>query len=133
MILKAGFVDLLGTMHADPETTPLVAHEYDEWGHPEENQEVMRQLCPMTNLPTDEDEMRHFPAVLATGGEHDRRVPFEMPLKYILKLRERSRKLLGSDERADAFLYLFEKGGSHFDNEGWAAARDVAFCLEQTK
>jgi len=110
MILKAGFVDLLGTMHADPETTPLVAHEYDEWGHPEENQEVMRQLCPMTNLPTDEDEMRHFPAVLATGGEHDRRVPFEMPLKYVHHLESRGGRLC-------LVIFLSTNYQVHFETE----------------
>jgi oligopeptidase B len=82
-IAHVPFVDVLNTMQ-DP-TLPLSITEYDEWGDPNQNDvyEYIKSYSPYDNI-----KPQAYPAILATAGLTDWRVPFWEAAKWVAKLRE---------------------------------------------
>ncbi|HSJ01217.1 MAG: S9 family peptidase [Verrucomicrobium sp.] len=76
------FVDALNTQF-DP-SIPLVTGEYEEWGNPESREvfDVMRHYVPYENV-----KPQSYPALYATTGWNDPRVPYWEPAKWVAKLR----------------------------------------------
>jgi oligopeptidase B len=81
-VAQVPFVDALTTMLDD--TLPLTVNEYEEWGNPNypEYYEYIKSYSPYDNVrPAD------YPALLATAGLNDPRVPYWEPAKWVAKLR----------------------------------------------
>ena len=81
-VAQVPFVDTLTTMLDDK--LPLTINEYEEWGNPNdvEYYEYMKRYSPYDNVHAAE-----YPAILATGGLNDPRVPYWEPAKWVAKLR----------------------------------------------
>ena len=81
-VAQVPFVDTLTTML--DETLPLTINEYEEWGNPNdvEYYEYMKTYSPYDNVHPAE-----YPALLATAGLNDPRVPYWEPAKWVAKLR----------------------------------------------
>ncbi len=82
-IANVPFVDVLNTMQ-DP-TLPLSITEYEEWGNPNEL-EAFNYIA--TYSPYDNIKQQAYPAILATAGLSDWRVPYWEAAKWVAKLRE---------------------------------------------
>jgi oligopeptidase B len=81
-VAQVPFVDALTTMLDD--TLPLTVNEYEEWGNPNDPEyyEYIKSYSPYDNVhPAD------YPALLATAGLNDPRVPYWEPAKWVAKLR----------------------------------------------
>ena len=81
-VAQVPFVDALTTML--DETLPLTVNEYEEWGNPNDIEfyEYIKSYSPYDNVrPAD------YPALLATAGLNDPRVPYWEPAKWVAKLR----------------------------------------------
>ena len=83
VVAHVPFVDVVNTM-LDP-TLPLTVTEYEEWGNPNEKPayDYIKSYAPYENI-----EPKAYPAILATGGLNDPRVPYWEPAKWIAKLRD---------------------------------------------
>lgn len=83
VVAQVPFVDVLTTMLDD--SLPLTTQEYKEWGNPNEKEayEYMKLYSPYDNVKAQE-----YPAMLVTGGLHDRQVGFWEPAKLVAKLRD---------------------------------------------
>jgi oligopeptidase B len=81
-VAQVPFVDALTTMLDD--TVPLTTNEYEEWGDPNDLEfyEYIKSYSPYDNV-----QPAAYPAVLATAGINDPRVPFWEPAKWVAKLR----------------------------------------------
>ena len=81
-VAQVPFVDTLTTMLDD--TLPLTINEYEEWGNPNdvEYYEYMKSYSPYDNV-----RPAAYPAILATAGLNDPRVPYWEPAKWVAKLR----------------------------------------------
>ena len=81
-VAQVPFVDALTTML--DESLPLTINEYEEWGNPNdlEYYEYMKAYSPYDNVGPAE-----YPAILATAGLNDPRVPYWEPAKWVAKLR----------------------------------------------
>ena len=81
-VAQVPFVDALTTMLDD--SLPLTINEYEEWGNPNEREyyEYIKSYSPYDNVRPAE-----YPAVLATAGLNDPRVPYWEPAKWVAKLR----------------------------------------------
>lgn len=82
-IANVPFVDVLNTMQ-DP-TLPLSITEYEEWGNPNES-ETFSYIASYS--PYDNIKQQPYPAILATAGLTDWRVPYWEAAKWVAKLRE---------------------------------------------
>ncbi|MGA2654619.1 MAG: prolyl oligopeptidase family serine peptidase, partial [Gammaproteobacteria bacterium] len=82
-IANVPFVDVLNTMQ-DP-TLPLSITEYEEWGNPNEP-DAFNYIA--TYSPYDNIKHQAYPAILATAGLSDWRVPYWEAAKWVAKLRE---------------------------------------------
>lgn len=82
-IAHVPFVDVLNTMQ-DP-TLPLSITEYDEWGDPNQA-DVHAYIAGYS--PYDNIKHQAYPAILATAGLTDWRVPYWEAAKWVAKLRE---------------------------------------------
>jgi len=84
IILRVPFLDVTNTMLN--KNLPLTIHEYDEWGNPneKENLEYIKSYSPYQNL----NEETNYPNILITSSLFDYRVPFWNSLKFVAKLRE---------------------------------------------
>ncbi len=82
-IAHVPFVDVLNTMQ-DP-NLPLSITEYDEWGDPNQHDvyEYIKGYSPYDNI-----KHQAYPAILATAGLTDWRVPYWEAAKWVAKLRE---------------------------------------------
>ena len=81
-VAQVPFVDSLTTML--DQSIPLTVNEYEEWGDPNDLEfyEYMKSYAPYDNV-----HRAAYPAVLATAGLNDPRVPFWEPAKWVAKLR----------------------------------------------
>ncbi|OLC27374.1 MAG: oligopeptidase B [Actinobacteria bacterium 13_1_20CM_2_65_11] len=81
-VAQVPFVDALTTML--DESIPLTVNEYEEWGDPNDPEfyEYMKTYSPYDNV-----HRTTYPAVLATAGFNDPRVPYWEPAKWVAKLR----------------------------------------------
>jgi oligopeptidase B len=81
-VAQVPFVDTLTTMLDDK--LPLTINEYEEWGNPNDVKyyEYMKTYSPYDNVHAAE-----YPAILATAGLNDPRVPYWEPAKWVAKLR----------------------------------------------
>jgi oligopeptidase B len=81
-VAQVPFVDSLTTMLDD--SIPLTVNEYEEWGDPNDREfyEYMKTYSPYDNV-----HRASYPAVLATAGLNDPRVPYWEPAKWVAKLR----------------------------------------------
>jgi len=81
-VAQVPFVDTLTTML--DETLPLTINEYEEWGDPNEPEyyDYIKSYSPYDNV-----HLAEYPALLATGGLNDPRVPYWEPAKWVAKLR----------------------------------------------
>jgi len=81
-VAQVPFVDTLTTML--DQSLPLTINEYEEWGNPNdlEYYELMKSYSPYDNVRPAE-----YPAILATAGLNDPRVPYWEPAKWVAKLR----------------------------------------------
>jgi oligopeptidase B len=81
-VAQVPFVDTLTTMLDD--SLPLTINEYEEWGNPNELEyyQYMKSYSPYDNVRPAE-----YPALLATAGLNDPRVPYWEPAKWVAKLR----------------------------------------------
>ena len=81
-VAQVPFVDALTTML--DETLPLTVNEYEEWGNPNdvEYYEYIKSYSPYDNV-----RAANYPAILATAGLNDPRVPYWEPAKWVAKLR----------------------------------------------
>lgn len=82
VVANVPFVDCLSTM-SDP-SLPLTTSEYVEWGNPEDAADYQTIL---SYSPYDNVAARPYPAILATGGLNDPRVPYWEPAKWVARLR----------------------------------------------
>jgi hypothetical protein len=99
---------------SDP-SLPLTVKEFEEWGNPQGDRlayNYMLSYSPYDNLRT-----ARYPAVLATAGLNDPRVPFWEPAKYVARLRE-------LNPNATALLVV-NMGAGHFADFG-------LFCVAAT-
>jgi len=82
VVAQVPFVDTLTTML--DETLPLTINEYEEWGDPNEPEyyDYIKSYSPYDNV-----HLAEYPALLATGGLNDPRVPYWEPAKWVAKLR----------------------------------------------
>ena len=116
VIAGVPFVDVLNTMLDD--TLPLTITEYEEWGNPNDPAfgEYIRSYAPYENV-----ERKTYPAILATAGLNDPRVPYWEPAKWVAKLRE-----MKTD--ANPLLLKTEMGAGHGGPSGrYAKLRERAF------
>ena len=81
------FVDVLNTM--SDTSLPLTPPEWPEWGNPIEDKAAYDYIASYS--PYDNIVAQSYPPVLATGGLSDTRVTYWEPMKWIAKLREKSR------------------------------------------
>src|SRR3546814_14902033 len=72
IVAEVPFVDVLTTM-SDREL-PLTPPEWPEWGNPLESVEAYRTIAAYS--PYDNVEAKAYPAILATAGLTDPRVPY---------------------------------------------------------
>ncbi|HSS93945.1 MAG TPA: S9 family peptidase [Candidatus Dormibacteraeota bacterium] len=81
-VAQVPFVDALTTML--DESIPLTVNEYEEWGDPNDPEfyDYMKSYSPYDNV-----RRTNYPAVLATAGLNDPRVPYWEPAKWVAKLR----------------------------------------------
>ena len=81
-VAQVPFVDALTTML--DETLPLTINEYEEWGNPNdvEYYDYIKSYSPYDNV-----RAATYPAILATAGFNDPRVPYWEPAKWVAKLR----------------------------------------------
>jgi len=81
-VAQVPFVDALTTML--DESIPLTVNEYEEWGDPNDPEfyDYMKSYSPYDNV-----HRAPYPAVLATAGLNDPRVPYWEPAKWVAKLR----------------------------------------------
>jgi oligopeptidase B len=111
-------VDTLTTMLDD--TLPLTVNEYEEWGNPNEIEyyDYMKSYSPYDNVhPAD------YPAVLATAGLNDPRVPYWEPAKWVAKLRTAAQ-----DERP--IILKTQMGSGHSGPSGrYESWREEAFII----
>lgn len=77
------FVDIVSTML--DESLPLTTFEYEEWGNP--NQEDYFNYM-LSYSPYDNVSPQNYPAILATAGINDPRVPYWEAAKWVAKLRQ---------------------------------------------
>ncbi len=84
MVADVAFVDVVSTM-LDP-TIPLTVIEWEEWGNPADPEfyAYMKSYSPYDNV-----EAKDYPAILATAGLNDPRVPYWEPAKWVALLRTR--------------------------------------------
>lgn len=68
----------------DP-SLPLTTIEYEEWGNPE-HPDVFRRILGYS--PYDNVREAEYPALLATAGFNDPRVPYWEAAKWVAKLRK---------------------------------------------
>ncbi len=82
-LLEVPFVDVLNTM-LDP-SLPLTTFEYEEWGNPAEEAAFKNILkySPYENVRS-----AAYPAILATVGLSDPRVPYWEAAKWIARIRK---------------------------------------------
>lgn len=85
VVANVPFVDCLTTM-SDP-SLPLTTAEYVEWGNPERPADYRTILA---YSPYDNVSARGYPAILATAGWNDPRVPYWEPAKWVARLRTQS-------------------------------------------
>eukprot|EP00775_Hariotina_reticulata_P010327 gene10327-10484_t len=114
VVLECPFLEL-----CSPVSHALDEHEQDEWGDPRSDAaaaDVVAGLCPYNNMPHIDVASGRFPAVLATAGLQDTRVPFWMPLKYVARLRslQAAAKQCNSNNTTPVLLQ-FDKDAGHFD------------------
>ncbi len=81
-VAQVPFVDALTTML--DASLPLTVNEYEEWGDPNDVDfyDYMKTYSPYDNV-----RPATYPALLATGGLNDPRVPYWEPAKWVAKLR----------------------------------------------
>jgi oligopeptidase B len=81
-VAQVPFVDTLTTML--DETLPLTINEYEEWGNPNDVEfyNYMKSYSPYDNV-----RPAAYPALLATAGLNDPRVPYWEPAKWVAALR----------------------------------------------
>lgn len=82
-IAAVPFVDVLSTML--DESLPLTTFEYEEWGNPNDPQfyHIIRSYSPYDNVRS-----QPYPAILATAGLNDPRVPYWEAAKWVANLRQ---------------------------------------------
>jgi oligopeptidase B len=83
-VASVPFVDVLNTML--DANLPLTTFEYEEWGNPEEDKDVFERLLAYS--PYDNVREAEYPALLATAGFNDPRVPYWEAAKWVAKLRK---------------------------------------------
>jgi oligopeptidase B len=83
IVAEVPFVDVLNTM-LDP-SLPLTEFEYEEWGNPQEPEAfaTIRAYAPYENV-----RPQPYPALLATAGLNDPRVPYWEAAKWVARLRQ---------------------------------------------
>ncbi len=86
VIAEEPFVDVLNTL-LDPNLA-LTPGEWPEWGNPIESSDDFRRILSFS--PYENVAARPYPAILATGGVADQRVPYWEPAKWVARLREHS-------------------------------------------
>ncbi|KAG2491785.1 hypothetical protein HYH03_009945 [Edaphochlamys debaryana] len=89
-VLRTAFLELLGpSVPTDPRVLPLAAHEWDEWGHPDREEEwaAIEALCPYRRLTDRAVAAGWRAAVLASCADEDPRVPPGGPAKWVARLR----------------------------------------------
>jgi oligopeptidase B len=120
------FVDVVNTM-LDP-SLPLTTHEYEEWGNPAEKDAFLNML---KWSPCDNVSNISYPALLATAGLNDPRVPFWEAAKWVARLRQ-------STTSSAPILLRTDMGSGHAGPSGRypflrETAFEQAFLLEQLK
>jgi oligopeptidase B len=85
-VASVPFVDVVTTM-LDP-NLPLTTIEYEEWGNPADK-DVFERLLGYS--PYDNVREAEYPALLATAGFNDPRVPYWEAAKWVAKLRKHQR------------------------------------------
>lgn len=128
IVAHVPFVDALNTI-LDP-TKPLTVPEWEEWGNPIESPEifeVMRSYSPYENVRED----LAYPAILALTSRNDIRVSFVEPLKWVQRLRQRTR--VGDDNPVVCRVELVagHAGGSGRTKAWEDYARAAAFALHK--
>jgi oligopeptidase B len=117
-VAQVPFVDTLTTML--DESLPLTINEYEEWGNPNELEyyQYMKAYSPYDNVRPAE-----YPAVLATAGLNDPRVPYWEPAKWVAKLRT-----VGLGERP--IILKTQMGSGHSGPSGrYESWREEAFVM----
>jgi oligopeptidase B len=117
-VAQVPFVDTLTTML--DESLPLTINEYEEWGNPNELEyyRYMKAYSPYDNVRPAE-----YPAVLATAGLNDPRVPYWEPAKWVAKLRT-----VGLGERP--IILKTQMGSGHSGPSGrYESWREEAFVM----
>jgi oligopeptidase B len=115
-VAQVPFVDALTTML--DESIPLTVNEYEEWGDPNDPEfyQYMKSYSPYDNV-----RRASYPAVLATGGLNDPRVPYWEPAKWVAKLR-------GARLSARPILLKTDLGSGHSGPSGrYESWREEAF------
>ncbi len=115
-VAQVPFVDVVTTML--DETIPLTVTEYEEWGNPSDIEfyEYMKSYSPYDNLA-----LADYPALLATAGLNDPRVPYWEPAKWVAKLRT-----VGTGDRP--ILLKTQMGAGHSGPSGrYESWREEAF------
>jgi oligopeptidase B len=115
-VAQVPFVDALTTMLDD--TLPLTVNEYEEWGNPNEPDyyEYMKGYSPYDNV-----HPAAYPALLATAGLNDPRVPYWEPAKWVAKLR-------AADQSERPILLKTQMGSGHSGPSGrYESWREEAF------
>ena len=116
VVAHVPFVDVVNTM-LDP-TLPLTVTEYEEWGNPNQKDayDYIKSYAPYENV-----EAKNYPAILATGGLNDPRVPYWEPAKWIARLRD-------LDTSGSTILLKTNMGAGHGGPSGrYEKLREKAF------
>lgn len=110
------FVDIVSTML--DESLPLTTFEYEEWGNP--NQEVYFNYM-LSYSPYDNVSPNKYPAILATAGINDPKVPYWEAAKWIAKLRQ-------NQQANNPLLLKTNLDAGHGGASGrYQALREIAF------
>ena len=93
---------------------PLTVHEYDEWGNPTCDPQVLEYILsydPYANIQIPQPKV--FPKILTTASTMDIRVPYWQPVKWIAKLRYAHLVSNNPQINENIFLKVYEDSG-HF-------------------
>ncbi len=110
------FVDILSTML--DETLPLTTFEYEEWGNPKQEDFFKYML---SYSPYDNVSPQSYPAILATAGINDPRVPYWEAAKWVARLRQ------NQQGKSPILLKTNLEAGHGGASGRYQALREVAF------
>lgn len=113
-VMRMPFVDVLSSMLDS--TSNLTHQDTEEWGDPQTSAAAFRHIssyCPYQNL-----QSQNYPSILVSTSVHDQHVPVWGPVKYVARLRDRTRDDHAGNCHPSFLLRVYTEGGHYGPDEG---------------